>query len=230
MFERFTDRSRRVLVLAQEEARLLDHIFIGTEHLLLGLIHENDGVAAQALDSLGVTLDAVRSDVARRLGEGHYPPGGAPPFTPRAKKVLELSLRECLQLGHSFIGTEHLLLGLVREGEGFACQVLVGMGVDLTKVRQRTIELMGLPEGQIRVAAPAWPLETTVSYGTQGVEPKGPRCPRCRVELTEGARFRTLAVAPDEGDGDPVSMLVVYCERCGSVLDMSPAEGPPDNS
>jgi ATP-dependent Clp protease ATP-binding subunit ClpC len=124
LFERFTDRARRVLVLAQEEARLLNHSFIGTEHILLGLIHEGEGVAAKALESLGISLEAVREKVEETIGPAGTAPTGSPPFTPRAKKVLELSLREALQLGHNYIGTEHMLLGLVREGEGVAAQVL----------------------------------------------------------------------------------------------------------
>src|SRR5919206_602066 len=124
MFERFTDRARRVVVLAQEEARMLNHNYIGTEHILLGLIHEGEGVAAKALESLGISLDAVREQVQEIIGQGQQAPSGHIPFTPRAKKVLELSLREALQLGHSYIGTEHILLGLIREGEGVAAQVL----------------------------------------------------------------------------------------------------------
>src|SRR3712207_9278810 len=122
MFERFTDRARRVVVLAQEEARLLNHNYIGTEHILLGLIHEGEGVAAKALESLGISLEAVRSQVEEIIGQGGSSPSGHIPFTPRAKKVLELSLREALQLGHNYIGTEHILLGLIREGEGVAAQ------------------------------------------------------------------------------------------------------------
>jgi hypothetical protein len=142
MFERFTDRSRRVLVLAQEEARLLGHSFIGTEHVLLGFIHEGEGVAARAIESLGITLEAVREKVQKTTPAPGRAPSGSPPFTPRAKKVLELSLREALQLGHSYIGTEHMLLGLVREGEGVATQVLQSLGVELGAVRQRVIQLM----------------------------------------------------------------------------------------
>jgi len=142
MFERFTDRGRRVLVLAQEEARLLGHGFIGTEHILLGLIHEGDGVGAKALESVGISLDAVRAAVAEVVGSSGQSSIGSPPFTPRAKKVLELSLREALQLGHSYIGTEHLLLGLLREGEGVAVTVLVSLGADLSRVRQTVIQLL----------------------------------------------------------------------------------------
>ncbi|MBT7431081.1 MAG: AAA family ATPase, partial [Ilumatobacter sp.] len=142
MFERFTDRARRVVVLAQEEARLLNHNYIGTEHILLGLIHEGEGVAAKALESLGISLEAVRAQVEEIIGQGGSSPSGHIPFTPRAKKVLELSLREALQLGHNYIGTEHILLGLIREGEGVAAQVLVKLGADLSRVRQQVIQLL----------------------------------------------------------------------------------------
>ena len=150
MFERFTDRARRVVVLAQEEARLLHHNYIGTEHILLGLIHEGEGVAAKSLESLGISLEAVRNQVEEIIGQGGSSPSGHIPFTPRAKKVLELSLREALQLGHNYIGTEHILLGLIREGEGVAAQVLVKLGADLSRVRQQVIQLLsgyGGPQG-----------------------------------------------------------------------------------
>src|ERR1017187_9945997 len=153
VFERFTDRARRVLVLAQEEARMLNHSFIGTEHILLGLIHEGEGVAAKALESLGITLEAVREKVEETIGMAGSAPSGSPPFTPRAKKVLELSLREALQLGHSYIGTEHMLLGLVREGEGVAATVLVSLGADLGRVRQQVIQLMSGNQGKESVGA-----------------------------------------------------------------------------
>ena len=148
MFERFTDRARRVVVLAQEEARMLDHGYIGTEHLLLGLIHEGEGVAAKALTALGINLDAVRQQVTEIIGRGQHPPSGHIPFTPRAKKVLELSLRESNQLGHNYIGTEHILLGLLREGEGVAAKVLVKLGADLSRVRQQVIQLLQLHPGR----------------------------------------------------------------------------------
>jgi ATP-dependent Clp protease ATP-binding subunit ClpC len=140
VFERFTDRARRVVVLAQEEARLLNHNYIGTEHILLGLAH--GGVAAKALESLGISLEAVRAQVEAIIGRGQSGPIGHIPFTPRAKKVLELSLREATQLGHDYIGTEHILLGLIREGEGVAAQVLVKLGADLSRVRQQVIGLL----------------------------------------------------------------------------------------
>jgi Clp amino terminal domain, pathogenicity island component/UvrB/uvrC motif len=142
MFEKFTDRARRVVVLAQEEARMLSHDYIGTEHLLLALIREGQGVAAKALQSLGISLQAVRHQVEEIIGQGQGPQQGHIPFTPRAKKVLELSLREAHQLGHDYIGTEHLLLGLVREGQGVAAQVLVRLGADLDRVRQQVIQVL----------------------------------------------------------------------------------------
>jgi ATP-dependent Clp protease ATP-binding subunit ClpC len=153
MFERFTDRARRVVVLAQEEARMLNHNYIGTEHILLGLIHEGEGVAAKALESLGISLEAVRQQVEEIIGQGQQAPSGHIPFTPRAKKVLELSLRESRQLGHDYIGTEHILLGLIREGDGVAAQVLVKLRADLQRVRQQVIQLL---------------------HGHRGEEPAGP--------------------------------------------------------
>jgi ATP-dependent Clp protease ATP-binding subunit ClpA len=142
MFERFTDRARRVVVLAQEEARMLNHNYIGTEHILLGLAHEGEGVAAKALEALDIHLEAVRQQVEEIIGKGQHAPSGHIPFTPRAKKVLELSLRESLQLGHDYIGTEHILLGLIREGEGVAAHVLVRLGADLNRVRAEVIKLV----------------------------------------------------------------------------------------
>src|ERR1017187_10273490 len=166
LFERFTDRARRVLVLAQEEARLLNHSFIGTEHILLGLIHEGEGVAAKALESLGISLEAVREKVEETIGPAGSAPSGSPPFTPRAKKVLELSLREALQLGHSYIGTEHMLLGLVREGEGVAAQVLVSLGADLGRVRQQVIQLMSGYQGKEAVGAGTGPTSSDAPNGS----------------------------------------------------------------
>src|SRR6516164_793460 len=143
MFERFTDRARRVVVLAQDEARMLNHDYIGTEHLLLGLIGEGEGVAARALESLGISLDAVRQQVEQVIGRGQQAPSGHIPFTPRAKKVMELALREANDLGHSYIGTEHILLGLIREGDGVAAGVLTGLGADRPRVRQQVTQLLG---------------------------------------------------------------------------------------
>ena len=147
MFERFTDRARRVVVLAQEEARMLNHNYIGTEHILLGLIHEGEGVAAKAPESLGISLDAVRQQVEEIIGQGQQAPSGHIPFTPRAKKVLELADRETRALGHAYVGTEHILLGLIREGDGVAVQVLVTLGADLNRVRQQVIRLLHGSQG-----------------------------------------------------------------------------------
>jgi ATP-dependent Clp protease ATP-binding subunit ClpA len=211
VFERFTDRARRVLVLAQEEARLLNHSFIGTEHLLLGLIQEGEGVAATALKSLGISLEGARERVERTMGVLGSSPSGSPPFTPRAKKVLELSLREALQLGHSYIGTEHILLGLIREGEGVAATVLVDLGADLGRVRQAVMQVMSGDPVSSDVAFP----ESASSE---------PRCPQCRTALSEAAVFRSLAIA-SEVDASEESILldVVYCVHCGRSLHMFPS-------
>ena len=151
MFERFTDGARRAVVLSQEEARVLNHNYIGTEHILLGLIHEHEGVAAKALESLGTSLESVRGQVEEIIGQGGEEPEGHIPFTPRAKKVLESSLREALQLGHKYIGTEHILLGLLREGEGVAAQVLVKLGADLARVREQVVQLLAA-RGELSLA------------------------------------------------------------------------------
>ena len=209
MFERFTDRARRVLVLAQQEARVLGHNFLGTEHLLLGLIRETEGVAAMALAQLGIRLDDVRDRVKETVGPAGSAPTGSPPFTPRAKRVLELSLREALQLGHNYIGTEHILLGLVREGEGVAAQILASLGGDLARVRQQVLQILA-------GYAPPRPVEGE-RFRTR-VE--GPRCGRCDALLSTSARYRTLEVAPGDGElgRGPLSAVVIYCGRCGTVL------------
>jgi ATP-dependent Clp protease ATP-binding subunit ClpA len=157
MFRRFTERASRVVYLAREEARMLNHDYIGTEHILLGLIHEGEGVAATALESLGIALEGVRQQVEEIIGQGRQAPSGHIPFTPRAKKVLELSLPEALQLGHSYVGTEHILLGLIREGEGVAAQVLVKLGAHEDRVRDQVLGLLaiGTWEQVDRLAAPA---------------------------------------------------------------------------
>jgi ATP-dependent Clp protease ATP-binding subunit ClpC len=142
MFERFTDRGRRVVVYAQEEARALDHNYIGTEHILLGLVHEGKGVGAKALESLGIGLETVRQRVEETIGHGQYASTGHIPFTPRAKKVLEQALRESQHLGHHYIGTEHILLGLIRQGDGVAAQVLTELGADLDRAREQVIQLL----------------------------------------------------------------------------------------
>jgi ATP-dependent Clp protease ATP-binding subunit ClpA len=158
VFERFTDRARSVVVLAQEEARMFKHNYIGTEHILLGLAHEGEGVAAKALEAMGVSLAAVRSQVEAIIGRGQAEPTGHIPFTPRAKKVLELSLRESLQLGHNYIGTEHILLGLIREGEGVAAQVLQKLGADHDRVRQQVIHLLQGHRGEPMAVAAEFPM------------------------------------------------------------------------
>jgi ATP-dependent Clp protease ATP-binding subunit ClpC len=143
MFERFTDRARRVVVQGQEEARTLDHTYLGPEHLLLGLAHESiGGVGAGALESLGIGLEAVRQRVEEIIGRGEQAPSGHIPFTPQAKEVLKLALDESVQLGHSYIGTEHILLGLIREGDSVAAHVLTGLGADLAGAREQVIRLL----------------------------------------------------------------------------------------
>ena len=206
MFERFTDRARRVVVLAQEEARMLNHNYIGTEHILLGLIHEGEGVAAKALESLGISLEAVRQQVEEIIGQGQSAPTGHIPFTPRAKKVLELSLREALQLGHNYIGTEHILLGLIREGEGVAAQVLQKLGADLNRVRHEVIQLLrGYPQP-----------EATMTKGEEQPE-EGPYCPRCRAKLADKAAYRVIDVRAHEGEGTR-AVTFAFCTGCGTWL------------
>jgi ATP-dependent Clp protease ATP-binding subunit ClpC len=213
MFERFTDRARRVVVLAQDESRMLNHNYIGTEHILLGLVHEGGGVAAEALTGMGIGLDAVREQVEEIIGQGQAAPAGHIPFTPRAKKVLELSLREALQLGHNYIGTEHILLGLVREGEGVAAQVLQKLGGDLNRVRQAVIRGLG-EKGQ----GPSAGLQQ--EREAEGALP-GPRCPRCDADLAVFATYRTITV-PDEEESGGRKAALVFCRRCSYTLGMLP--------
>jgi ATP-dependent Clp protease ATP-binding subunit ClpC len=208
MFERFTDRARRVVVLAQEEARMLNHNYIGTEHILLGLIHEGEGVAAKALESLGIALEGVRQQVEEIIGQGQQAPSGHIPFTPRAKKVLELSLREALQLGHNYIGTEHILLGLIREGEGVAAQVLVKLGADLNRVRQQVLQLLS---------------------GYQGKEPaeaggRGESTPSSSLVLDQFGR--NLTQSAREGKLDPVIGREKEIERIMQVLSRRTKNNP----
>ncbi|TNC30464.1 ATP-dependent Clp protease ATP-binding subunit [Mumia zhuanghuii] len=209
MFERFTDRARRVVVLAQEEARMLSHNYIGTEHILLGLIHEGEGVAAKALENLGISLEAVREQVEEIIGQGQQAPSGHIPFTPRAKKVLELSLREALQLGHSYIGTEHILLGLIREGEGVAAQVLVKLGADLNRVRQQVIQLLSGYQGK-----------ETASSGA----PAGESAPSSSLVLDQFGR--NLTQAAREGKLDPVIGREKEIERVMQVLSRRTKNNP----
>ncbi len=208
MFERFTDRARRVVVLAQEEAKMLNHNYIGTEHILLGLIHEGEGVAAKALESLEISLDAVREQVQDIIGQGQQQPTGHIPFTPRAKKVLELSLREALQLGHNYIGTEHILLGLIREGEGVAAQVLVKLGADLNRVRQQVIQLLSGYQGKEQVAVGGQ--ESGSDKGSQVLDQFG----------------RNLTQAAKDGKLDPVIGREREMERVMQILSRRSKNNP----
>ena len=210
MFERFTDRARRVVVLAQEEAKMLNHNYIGTEHILLGLIHEGEGVAAKALESLNISLDAVREQVQDIIGQGQQQPTGHIPFTPRAKKVLELSLREALQLGHNYIGTEHILLGLIREGEGVAAQVLVKLGADLNRVRQQVIQLLSGFQGKEPVAAGNKDEAASAQGGSQVLDQFG----------------RNLTAAAREGKLDPVIGREKEIERVMQILSRRSKNNP----
>ena len=210
MFERFTDRARRVVVLAQEEARMLNHNYIGTEHILLGLIHEGEGVAAKALESLGISLEAVRQQVEEIIGQGQQAPSGHIPFTPRAKKVLELSLREALQLGHNYIGTEHILLGLIREGDGVAAQVLVKLGADLNRVRQQVIQLLHGYQGKE-------PTSGAAGGSTEAAPSTSLVLDQFGRNLTQGAR---------EGKLDPVIGREKEIERVMQVLSRRTKNNP----
>jgi ATP-dependent Clp protease ATP-binding subunit ClpC len=208
MFERFTDRARRVVVLAQEEARMLNHNYIGTEHILLGLIKEGEGVAAKGLEALGISLDGVRTQVEEIIGQGQQAPSGHIPFTPRAKKVLELSLREALQLGHNYIGTEHILLGLIREGDGVAAQVLVKLGADLNRVRQQVIQLLSGYQGK----------EAVTSGGPQEGQPS--------TSLVLDQFGRNLTQAARETKLDPVIGREQEIERVMQVLSRRTKNNP----
>jgi prophage maintenance system killer protein len=167
MFQRFTDRARRVMVLAEEEARLLGHNFVGTEHILLGLLHEGEGVAARALESLGVNREAVRQQVEQLIGQGQQAPGGHILFAPRAKKVLELSLREAMALGHNYVGTEHIFLAMLREGEGVAAQALTGLGIGHAQARER---VLGLLAGQRAQTDPQAQLPDLITAAEQLIQ------------------------------------------------------------
>jgi ATP-dependent Clp protease ATP-binding subunit ClpC len=213
MFERFTDRARRVVVLAQEEARMLNHNYIGTEHILLGLIHEGEGVAAKALESMNISLDGVREQVTEIIGRGQSAPAGHIPFTPRAKKVLELSLREALQLGHNYIGTEHILLGLIREGDGVAAQVLQKLGADLNRVRQQVISLLAGYAGGEGAKAGAG-----VGEGSSGGSRDG------SAILDQFGR--NLTQSASEGDLDPVVGRAREIERVMQVLSRRTKNNP----
>ena len=210
MFERFTDRARRVVVLAQDEARALNHNYIGTEHLLLGLIHEGEGVAAKALESMDVTLDKARAQVVEIIGEGQSAPSGHIPFTPRAKKVLELSLREALQLSHNYIGTEHILLGLLREGEGVAVQALGNLDVDLAALRQAVMQLLSGYDAKETVGSGASALKEGTPSGSAILDQFG----------------RNLTQAAREGKLDPVIGRPKEMERVMQILSRRTKNNP----
>ena len=245
MFERFTDSSRRVLVLSQEEARLLGHNFIGTEHLLLGLLREGDGVAAQCLRAMGVHIAEAREQVEQTVGTPTEPVQGSPPFTVRAKRVLELSLQEALVFHHSYIGTEHLLLAIARDGDGVAANVLVNLGLRLPEVRRQVFEMMAERGDVSAPASPASPAGAATVLGlaeqpsTEGedagqplgepadaddlggvVAGAGVRCNRCGSDLAKWARHRILEVPADDCSAtqSPVWLTVVYCSRCGRLV------------
>jgi ATP-dependent Clp protease ATP-binding subunit ClpC len=221
VFERFTDRARRVIVLAQEEARMLNHNYIGTEHVLLGLIHEGEGIAARALGSLGISLDSVRDEITEIIGQGQSVPAGHIPFTPRAKKVLELSLRESIELGHNYIGTEHLLLGLLAEGEGVGAQVLAKMGATLTSVRSEVLKLLEGYVGKEAVSMAGGGRVETVTReppSTEAEPADWPVCPRCRRPLEETVGYRVLDVPAAAGESEARAVAFAFCQRCGTWL------------
>ena len=227
MFERFTDRARRVVVLAQEEARLLDHDYIGTEHLLLGLIDEGEGVACRALGSLGVGGDRIRDEVVRIVGHGPGPTAGHIAFTPQAKKILELALREALQMGHNYIGTEHILLGLIRVDGGVSAEILQQLGVDADRVRHRVVRLLSgyadTPEGEpasgtfSEYEEPQQAPEAPLSAAVRSQD--FPTCSACGAALREWLPVRTLQAA---GDAGVESVKLAYCGRCGAALQAVP--------
>ena len=231
MFERFTDQARRAVVFAREEARRLEYNYIGTEHILLGLVHEEQGVAARALTGLDISLEAVRAEVKEIVGQGKSAPTGHIPFTPRAKKVLELSLREAIQLGHNYIGTEHILLGVIREGEGVAAQVLIKLGAGLDRVRQQVVQVQasyagqGFPEqvslGQVRLGQQAAAAMVTGGPGAYQDEP---------AELV-----RVVPLAREVYSGPGLRIVLISLEIWSGWLDLryaivgeGPQEGPPE--
>ncbi len=209
MFERFTDRARHVVVLAKEEARLLNHNWIGTEHLLLGLIRQGDSVAARVLESLGISLQAVRHEVEEIIGQGEQVPSEEIPFTPRSKKVLELALRESLQLRDNYIGPEHILLGLMREGDGVAAQVLIKLGANLNRVRQQVIQLLHGYQGKEPKSARRWPQEGAPVTEVQA-----------RLDAVEGrltALEQRVGTGPDTSDLD--EQIAQVCREKESAID-----------
>jgi ATP-dependent Clp protease ATP-binding subunit ClpC len=236
MFERFTDRARRVVVLAQEEARDLNHNYIGTEHLLLGISREGEGVGARALASLGVSLVAIREQIVEIIGLGGTQPSGHIPFTPRAKKILELALREALQLGHDYIGTEHLLLGILREGEGVAAQVLQKHGLTLPLVRDTVVRILAGYTGEAVAAAGFRPIPGRAGHprgDPSGQEewrgqsdPQEPRCPNCWASLKQALSHWTVTVTEQGGEGTR-EVDLVFCDVCGRTI--AGTVWPPDD-
>ena len=220
VFERFTQQARTTVVLAQEESRRLNHNYIGTEHLLLGLVRQREAIAGTALQSLGVSLDSVRGEVESMIGPGQEPPAGHVPFTPRGKKVLDLSLQEALSHGHYYVSTGHILLGLLAEGEGVGAQVLTRRRIDLPKLRERVIRTLWSDE--TREAPPEAAGEITAEprpRGRPGLAGHGsdfrePLCPGCRRVVSETAAYRLMAV-PSSQTGETVDMVIVYCRGCG---------------
>jgi hypothetical protein len=243
MFERFTDRARRVIVLAQDEARDLRHNYIGTEHLLLGVIRDGQGVGARALTELGVTFEDARREVEDVIGLGGEEPSGHVPFTPRAKKVLELSLGEARQLGQGYIGTEHILLGIVREGDGVAAQILQKRELTLPVVRQAVLQVMGgstggqgsaaaqagagvesaggfveaRPFGWTRYASRVGRPQWRSHRRRRGMSGRAAVCLGCGADLTQTAAYRILPVPELDGDG-VVEMRLVFCSECGATI------------
>jgi ATP-dependent Clp protease ATP-binding subunit ClpA len=236
VFERFTDRARQVVVLAQEQARIRGDSFIGTEHLLLGLIEDGECVACRVLTSLEVDLAELRGYIETRVGTGDAPTSGNAPFTPAAKKVLELSLREAISLGHNYIGTEHILLGLIRQGDGLAAQALKELGARQDAVRQRVAELVSgieltpsrIPSeeaetrprrGILRSAFRVEHQRTPSAAGRETPDPQTwPLCPRCRSSLAETARYRVLDVSPHEEGDEARAVPFAFCSKCGVWL------------
>jgi ATP-dependent Clp protease ATP-binding subunit ClpA len=224
MFERFTERARRVIVLAQEESREMGHDHIGTEHLLLALIREEDGIAGQALGEAAITLDAARKQVEASVGRGEPEPKRRSgkrwrrhvPFTARAKKTMELALRESLGLGHNYIGTEHLLLGLLSLGEGMGSETLANLGADPPQLRDSVLKLARVrPEGPTPTVE-FRETEFEMREASSG-EAATPRCPQCHADLAETAAVRAMELPLHEGEGTR-TVAFAFCRRCGTSL------------
>ncbi len=226
MFERFTDRARNVLVFAQEEARLLHHNYIGTEHILLGLLDEEDGLAARALGEVGVTLEGAREKVQERVDRGKTDFARSPPFTPRAKKVLELSLREALRLHHNYIGTEHILLALVREGDGVGPQVLKDMVGNLSRVDEIVLELLAkAPVARARSKVRTSARLSGRAWLTGATTGRPPYCQACGSAL-EGKLAYSRLPAAGPGPNDPViSWTFAFCQSCGVMVGAAASGG-----